>query len=105
MNKFISISFLSFTFLFGQPPSSQNKNFKFVFEPESISLNVGESKKMTVRLVDVKGKQVEEQFMVRGQRRALTVEPRMSDSTGVSEITVQAYKSGKTIYKSLCSRS
>lgn len=95
MNKFISISFLSFTFLFGQPPSSQNKNFKFVFEPESISLNVGESKKMTVRLVDVKGKQVEEQFMVRGQRRALTVEPRMSDSTGVSEITVQAYKSGK----------
>ena len=33
--------------------------------------------------------------MVRGQRRALAVEPRMSDSTGVSEITVQAYKSGK----------
>ena len=50
---------------------------------------------MIVRLVDSKGKQVENQFMVRGQRRALAVEPRMSDSTGVSEITVQAYKSGK----------
>ena len=95
MKKFISISILSYAILFAQPPRSQNKDFKFVFEPESISLNVGESKKMTVRLVDSKGKQVQSQFMVRGQRRALAVEPRMSDSTGVSEITVQAYKSGK----------
>ena len=95
MKKFISISILSYAILFAQPPRSQNKDFKFVFEPESISLNVGESKKMTVRLVDSKGKQVQSQFMVRGQRRALAVEPRMSESTGVSEITVQAYKSGK----------
>ena len=95
MKKFISISILSYAILFAQPTRSQNKDFKFVFEPESISLNVGESKKMTVRLVDSKGKQVKSQFMVRGQRRALAVEPRMSDSTGVSEITVQAYKSGK----------
>ena len=95
MKKFISISLLSFTVLFAQPPRSQNKDLKFVFEPDSISLNVGESKKMTIRLVDNKGKQVANQFMVRGQRRALVVEPRMSDSTGVSEVTVQAYKSGK----------
>ena len=95
MKKFISVSILMFTILFAQPPSSQNKYLKFVFEPDSISLNVGESKKMVVRLVDTKGKQVESQFMVRGQRRALAVEPRMSDSTGISEITVQAYKSGK----------
>ena len=95
MKKFISVSLLMFTVLLAQPPSSQNKNLKFVFEPDSISLNVGESKKMVVRLVDTKGKQVESQFMVRGQRRALAVEPRMSDSTGISEITVQAYKSGK----------
>ena len=95
MKKFILVSLLMFTVLLAQPPSSQNKNLKFVFEPDSISLNVGESKKMVVRLVDTKGKQVESQFMVRGQRRALAVEPRMSDSTGISEITVQAYKSGK----------
>ena len=95
MKKFISASFLMFTIIFAQPPSNQNKELKFVFEPDSISLNVGESKNMVVRLVDSKGKQVNNQFMVRGQRRALSVEPRMSDSTGVSEITVQAYKSGK----------
>ena len=45
MKKFITISFLSFTVLVAQPPSSQNKDLKFVFEPETISLNVGESKK------------------------------------------------------------
>ena len=71
MKKFILVSLLMFTVLLAQPPSSQNKNLKFVFEPDSISLNVGESKKMVVRLVDTKGKQVESQFMVRGQRRAL----------------------------------
>ena len=95
MKKFLAILSLSITIVLGQPPRSENPNLKFVFEPDSISLNVGESKTMTVRLVDKDGKQVQAAFTVRGQRKALSVEPRLSDSTGVSEITVKAYKSGK----------
>ena len=95
MKKITTILFLSITIILGQPPRSQNSNLKFVFEPDSISLNVGESKELTVRLVDKDGKQAKGMFMVRGARKALSVEPRLSDSTGVSKITVKAYKSGK----------
>ena len=95
MKNFITITLLSFTVLTAQPPRSQNKDLKFVFEPETVSLNIGETKKMTVRLVDSKGKQAKGMFMVRGQRKALSVEPRVSDSTGVAEITIKAYKGGK----------
>ena len=95
MKKITTILFLSITIILGQPPRSQNSNLKFVFEPDSISLNVGESKELTVRLVDKDGKQAKGMFMVRGARKALSVEPRLSDSTGVSKVTVKAYKSGK----------
>ena len=95
MKKITTILFLSITIILGQPPRSQNSNLKFVFEPDSISLNVGESKALTVRLVDKDGKQAKGMFMVRGARKALSVEPRLSDSTGVSKVTVKAYKSGK----------
>ena len=95
MKKITTTLFLSITIILGQPPRSQNSNLKFVFEPDSISLNVGESKALTVRLVDKDGKQAKGMFMVRGARKALSVEPRLSDSTGVSKVTVKAYKSGK----------
>ena len=95
MKKITTTLFLSITIILGQPPRSQNSNLKFVFEPDSISLNVGESKELTVRLVDKDGKQAKGMFMVRGARKALSVEPRLSDSTGVSKVTVKAYKSGK----------
>ena len=95
MKKITTTLFLSITIILGQPPRSQNSNLKFIFEPDSISLNVGESKALTVRLVDKDGKQAKGMFMVRGARKALSVEPRLSDSTGVSKVTVKAYKSGK----------
>jgi len=94
MKKFIAILLLTITVSVGQPPRSENKDFKFVFEPDSVSLNVGESKNITVRVVDSEGKQAKMAFMVRGQRKAISVEPRMSDSTGVSKIVVKAFKSG-----------
>ena len=71
MKKITTILFLSITIILGQPPRSQNSNLKFVFEPDSISLNVGESKALTVRLVDKDGKQAKGMFMVRGARRAI----------------------------------
>ena len=75
MKKFIAILLLTITVSVGQPPRSENKDFKFVFEPDSVSLNVGESKNITVRVVDSEGKQAKMAFMVRGQRKAISVEP------------------------------
>ena len=96
MKKKYSIVFLlSFIVLLGQPPSSQNKDLKFVFEPDSLSLNIGEEASVLIRLVDSKGNQVKSTFMIRGQRKALDAKPRRSDSTGVAKVNIKAFDAGK----------
>jgi len=96
MKKIYSIVFLlSFTGLLGQPPSSQNKDLKFVFEPDSLSMNIGEEASVLIRLVDSKGNQVKSTFMIRGQRKALDAKPRRSDSTGVAKVNIKAFDAGK----------
>ena len=44
MKKIINIFILSLTYLIGQPSSDEEKKFKFVFEPDTITMNVGEEK-------------------------------------------------------------
>ena len=96
MKKIYSIVLLlSFTVLLGQPPSSQSKDLKFIFEPDSLSLNIGEEASVLIRLVDADGNQVNSTFMIRGQRKALDAKPRRSDSTGVANINVKAFGAGK----------
>ena len=96
MKKIYSIVFLlSFTVLLGQPPRTLNKDFKFVFEPDSLSLNIGEEASVLIRLVDSKGNQVKSTFMIRGQRKALDAKPRRSDSTGVAKVNIKAFDAGK----------
>ena len=96
MKKIYSIVLLlSFTVLLGQPPSSQSKDLKFIFEPDSLSLNIGEEASVLIRLVDADGNQVNSTFMIRGQRKALDAKPRRSDSTGVAKINVKAFGAGK----------
>ena len=96
MKKKYSIVFLlSFIVLLGQPPSSQNKDLKFVFEPDSLSLNIGEEASVLIRLVDSKGNQVKSTFVIRGQRKALDAKPRRSDSTGVAKVNIKAFDAGK----------
>ena len=96
MKKIVNIFILSLTYLIGQPSSDEEKKFKFVFEPDTITMNVGEERKVKVRLLDSNGNQASGSFMFRGQRKALTATPRSSkDSSGVSEVTIKAYTSGK----------
>ena len=98
MKKIYSIVFLlSFSVLLGQPPGAQqNKDIKFVFEPDSLYLNVGETGSVTIKLVNAKGELIKNPFYVYGSpRRSLESKPRMSDSTGIATVTIKPYKPGK----------
>ena len=98
MKKIYSIVFLlSFSVLLGQPPEAQqNKDIKFVFEPDSLYLNVGETGSVTIKLVNAKGELIKNPFYVYGTpRRSLESQPRISDSTGVAKVTIKPYKPGK----------
>ena len=95
-NICLIVFLLSFNVLLGQPPSSQNENLKFVFEPDSLYLNVGETGSVTIKLVNADGELAKNPFYVYGSpRRSLESKPRMSDSTGVATVTIKPYKPGK----------
>ena len=82
--------------LFAQDKSEKNEDtLRYVFEPDSISLNLGETETITIKLVDADGKLSNNPFLIYGQpRRSLKTDPRISDSTGIATVTIQPYKSG-----------
>ena len=71
------------------------EKFHFEFETDSIELRIGESKEVTIKLLDEGGKLAQDPFYVFGQRKALSVSPRISDSTGVATVTLKAHKPGR----------
>jgi hypothetical protein len=73
----------------------KKEKLKFLFEPDSLSLNIGEEASVLIRLVDSKGNQVKRTFMIRGQRKALDAKPRRSDSTGVAKVNIKVFDAGK----------
>ena len=82
--------------LFAQDKSEKNEDtLRYVFEPDSISLNLGETETVTIKLVNADGKLSNNPFLIYGQpRRSLKTDPRISDSTGIATVTIQPYKSG-----------
>ena len=97
MTKICTIILLAFSIGVGQENADEKKaeNY-FIFEPDSLSLNIGESGTVTIKFVDPDGNVVQNPFYVYGQpRRTLESSPRMSDSTGVATVTIKPYKSGK----------
>ena len=84
--------------LFGQSDkkSSDGDTLRYIFEPDSLTLKVGETGTVTIKLVDSEGNLSNNPFLIYGQpRRSLKTFPRISDSTGFAEVTVQPFKSGK----------
>ena len=75
--------------------AQDNKKFNFEFETDSIELRIGESKEVTIKLLDESGKLAQNPFYVFGQRKSLSVSPRISDSTGVATVTLKAHKPGR----------
>ena len=91
IKKYLILPLLLISIIIGQ----DNKKFNFEFEADSIELRVGESKEVTIKLLDESGNLAQNPFYVFGQRKTLSVSPRISDSTGVATVTVTAHKPGR----------
>jgi hypothetical protein len=91
--KLLFAPFLIIATLLGQDDNKEKLHFEF--ETDSIELRIGESKEITIKLLDESGKLAQNPFYVFGQRKALSVSPRISDSTGVATVTLKAHKPGR----------
>ena len=99
MTKHItSILFLIFSCnLFAQEEASEESekdSLYFTFEPEELTIEVGDSARVRITLMNDKGVIVENPFYIYGRRRALTTDPRLSDSSGVAVVKVKAFRPG-----------
>ena len=97
MKKICIIILIAFSISRGQENTDEKKaeNY-FIFEPDSLSLNIGETGTVTIKFVDSEGNVVKNPFYIYGRpRRTLESKPRISDSTGVATVTVKPFKPGK----------
>ena len=87
--KLVLLSLFHISSVFGQ------ENYKFEFGMDSLIMNVGESKEITIKLLDENAKLAQNPFYVFGERKTLSVSPRISDSTGIASVTLKAHKPGR----------
>ena len=87
--KLILLSLFHILSVYGQ------ENYKFEFGMDSLIINIGESKEITIKLLDENGKLAQNPFYVFGERKTLSVSPRISDSTGIASVTLKAHKPGR----------
>tara|TARA_B100001250_G_scaffold213546_1_gene183183 strand:- start:4968 stop:7040 length:2073 start_codon:yes stop_codon:yes gene_type:complete len=85
----VFLSLFHISSVFGQ------QKFHFEFGMDSLIMNVGESKEITIKLLDENGKLAQNPFYVFGERKTLSVSPRISDSTGIASVTLKAHKPGR----------
>ena len=97
MKKLYILILIAFSIGFGQENSEKKEaKHSFIFEPDSLFLNIGETGTVTIKFVDADGNLANNPFYVYGRpRRALESKPRISDSTGVAVVTIKAFKPGK----------
>lgn len=95
MKKLIAFVLITVSISLGQD-APEEKKLQFIFEPDSLSINIGETGTVKIKLVDGEGNLSNNPFYVYGRpRRTLESSPRISDSTGVATVTIKAYKPGK----------
>ena len=81
--------------LFGMQEDSPEDSARFIFEPDSLFLHVGETSEVTIKMLDSNGNLTGSPFLIYGQpRRSLEVYPRISDSTGYAKVKIKPHKSG-----------
>ena len=94
MKNLIVLISATLSFSFAQD-ELEKKKLNFIFEPDSLSLNIGEAGTVAIKLVDENGDLSNNPFYVYGTpRRSLESSPRISDSTGTITVTVKPYKPG-----------
>ncbi len=90
---FVIILF-SLSYTFGQETEGDD-TLRFVFEPDSLFLHVGETGEVKVKLIDANGDLAQSPFLIYGQpRRSLEATPRISDSTGSATVKIKPHKPG-----------
>ena len=88
-----TVNLLSLACIFAQ--EEKTDTLRFVFEPDSIYLHVGEIGEISVKLVDDNGNLAHSPFLIYGQpRRSLEASPRISDSTGFATVKIKPHKPG-----------
>jgi len=85
----VFLSLFHISSVFGQ------EKLHFEFGMDSLIMNVGESKDITIKLLDENGTLAQNPFYVFGERKTLSVSPRISDSTGIASVTLKAHKPGR----------
>ena len=85
-----------FLFLLIGALSAQN-DLRFDFGADSLEVNVGETKEIEIKLLNDKNKLVDNPFYVYGQRKNLSVLPRISESGGKVKVTVKAHNPGRLL--------
>lgn len=87
---------ISAAMLFSQEESEEpTDSLYFQFEPDSLHLEVGDSAVITIRLLMNDGELSNNPFYVYGRKRgSLSTHPRISDSTGVAQVLVKAFRPG-----------
>jgi hypothetical protein len=83
----------------------------FLFIPSEININVGETQKVLIKLVDKNQNPIQTAFTIYSANdpgigptpdwpgTSINITPRVSDSTGVAEVTIQPRRSGKLLLK------
>ena len=76
---------------------SAQSDLRFDFGADSLEINVGETKQIEIKLLNDKNKLVDNPFYVYGQRKNLSVLPRISESGGKVKVTVKAHNPGRLL--------
>ena len=95
VKSFLGLLFLALFFgqkIIGKTINPDSLSFNFV--PEELTLGVGDSTEIKISLQNSNGEIVKDVFSIYGERNAISINPRISDSTGVALVKVKAFKSG-----------
>ena len=98
--RFILLSTFFLTSVFAQ------EDFQFTFEPPELQIQLGESKKVTIRLLDKQQNLVKSSFSMYSAHdpgigptpdwpgTSLSISPRVSDETGKATVSIEPNRSG-----------
>ena len=82
-------------FVLAMQERADEDSIRFIFEPDSLFLHVGQSAEITIKMVTADDKLTGTPFLIYGQpRRSLETYPRISDSTGFVKVKVKPHKPG-----------
>ncbi|MCS5615923.1 MAG: hypothetical protein NZ771_08980, partial [Candidatus Marinimicrobia bacterium] len=112
MKKILIMVLLSIALTWGQNEAESEKNsFHFNFEPSSLSLKIGETGQVTIKLLNQDNKLANTSFTIYSANdpgvgptpdwpgSSLKILPRASDSTGFAKVNVKATRTGLLLLK------